>query len=132
MSSTHETVTDGTPLETGEVSLRNARILRHSLIFIVLIAMWEAGSRLGLLDPLFYPRPTNILNSLWLIYFKTGNVWYHLYSTMGLVVMGWIAGSILGVGLGALVGFNATIRRFIKPYIIVLEATPRINSRSCL
>jgi NitT/TauT family transport system permease protein len=126
MSSTHETVTDGTPLETGEVSLRNARILRHSLIFIVLIAMWEAGSRLGLLDPLFYPRPTNILNSLWLIYFKTGNVWYHLYSTMGLVVMGWIAGSILGVGLGALVGFNATIRRFIKPYIIVLEATPRI------
>lgn len=40
--------------------------------------------------------------------------------------MGWIAGSILGLGLGALVGFNPLVRRFLKPYIIVLEATPRI------
>lgn len=106
--------------------LRNRRIVNHICIFLALILLWEIGSRLGWLDPLFYPRPTDILRSFWLIYFENANVWFHLYSTMSLVILGWILGSILGIGLGALVGFNALIRRFLKPYVIVLEATPRI------
>ena len=102
------------------------RAIRHAGIFLALIGAWEIGARLGWLDPLFFPSPSNILNSFWLIYIKNGNVWHHLYATMGLVMMGWIAGSVLGVGLGALVGFNPLVRRFMQPYVIVLEATPRI------
>jgi len=108
------------------ISLRNRRILIHAGIFIALIALWEISSRLGWLDPLFYPRPSAILNSFWLIFVVNGNIWYHLYVTLGLVFLGWVAGSVLGVGLGALVGFNPVVRRFLKPYVIVLEATPRI------
>lgn len=120
-----DATTAATPT-SGGMTLRQRRILNHATIFIALIAMWEIGSRIGWLDPLFYPRPSSILNSFYLIYFKNGNVWHHLYVTMGLVLMGWVAGSVLGVGLGALVGFNPLVRRFIKPYVIVLEATPRI------
>ena len=107
-------------------TVRRKRILRHAGLFLTLILMWEFGSRIGWLDPLFYPRPSNIMRSFWLIYFKNGNVWYHLYATMSLVFLGWIGGSILGIGLGSLVGFNSVLRRFLKPYVIVLEATPRI------
>jgi NitT/TauT family transport system permease protein len=108
------------------VSLRNRRLMTHSGIFLTLIIVWELASRAGWLDPLFYPRPSNILNSFWLIYFKNGNVWEHLGVTMGLVFMGFVGGSILGVVLGSLVGLNGLVRRFLKPYVIVLEATPRI------
>jgi NitT/TauT family transport system permease protein len=114
------------PADKGAVSLRNRRIMTHAAIFLGLVMMWEIGSRMGWLDPLFYPRPSHILNSFWLIYIENGNVWFHLYATMILVFAGFAAGSILGVGLGALVGFNAVVRRFLKPYVIVLEATPRI------
>ena len=107
-------------------SLRNRRIAKHIGIFLALIILWEIGSRIGWLDPLFYPRPSNILRSFWLIYVANANVWFHLYATMSLVLLGWILGSVLGIGLGALVGFNAVLRRFLKPYVIVLEATPRI------
>jgi len=108
------------------LSLRNRRIAKHIGIFLALIILWEIGSRIGWLDPLFYPRPSNILRSFWLIYVANANVWFHLYATMSLVLLGWILGSVLGIGLGALVGFNAVLRRFLKPYVIVLEATPRI------
>ena len=106
--------------------LHNHRIFKHAGIFITLILLWELGSRLGWLDPLFYPRPSAILHSFWLIYVENGNIWFNLYATMTLVLMGWLAGSVLGVSLGALVGFNPSLRRFLKPYVIVLEATPRI------
>lgn len=102
------------------------RLVTHAAIFLSLILAWETGSRIGWLDPLFFPRPSEILASFFRIYVTQGNIWYHLYVTLGLVFAGFAAGSILGIVLGSLVGFNPLVRRFIKPYVIVLEATPRI------
>lgn len=81
---------------------------------------------MGWLDPLFFPKPSDIIASIFRIYITQGNVWFHLYVSLGLVLAGFIAGSLLGVLLGSLVGFIPLVRRFIKPYVIVLEATPRI------
>ena len=106
--------------------LRARRVVTHVAIFLALVLTWEVASRAGWLDPLFYPRPTQILASFWRIYVTQANVWWHLYVSLGLVLLGFIAGSILGAGLGALVGFNPLVRRFLQPYVIVLEATPRI------
>lgn len=111
---------------TLRFTIGHRRILTHAGLFAALVLLWETGAGTGFLDPLFFPSPSAILHSVWLIYIVNGNVWFHLYSTMGLVLMGWVAGSFLGIGLGALVGFNAVLRKFLKPYIIVLEATPRI------
>ena len=124
--SVRETILTPEAIRQAQQKTRNQRIMVHASIFITLIILWELGSRIGWLDPLFYPRPSNIMRSFWLIYIQNGNVWYHLYATMSLVAMGWVFGSILGIGLGALVGFNSMLRRFLKPYVIVLEATPRI------
>jgi len=98
----------------------------HAAIFLGLMALWQTGSWTGFLDPLFFPAPLDILASFWRIYVTQGNIWYHLYVSLGLVLAGFTMGSILGVGLGAVVGMNATVRRFLQPYVIVLEATPRI------
>ena len=40
------------------------RVGKHILIFTALIAAWEAGSRLGWLDPLTTPRPSDIARSI--------------------------------------------------------------------
>lgn len=115
----------GDPLAATQ-RLRIRRILTHTALFLGIILAWEWGARTGRLDPLFYPMPSGILRSFWLIYVENGNIWKHLYVTMGLVLAGFAAGSVLGMGLGALVGFNPLVRRFLQPYVIVLEATPRI------
>ncbi len=112
--------------EGAGLTLGTRRLLTHGGVFFALLLVWEIGSRTGFLDPLFYPRPTDILASFWRIYVTQGNVWFHLYASLGLVFAGFFFGSVMGIGLGALVGFNPLVRRFIKPYVIVLEATPRI------
>lgn len=116
------------PLGHGRATggLRLRRLATHAGLFLALVLAWEWGARTGYLDPLFFPRPSGILNSFWLIYVENGNIWKHLYVTMGLVLAGFVGGSVLGMGLGALVGFNPLVRRFLQPYVIVLEATPRI------
>ena len=114
------------PPASGNRNLRLRRGLNHAAIFLGLILAWEWGARTGRLDPLFFPRPSAILHSFWLIYFENANVWRHLHVTLGLVFVGFLAGSALGMGLGALVGLNPLVRRFLQPYVIVMEATPRI------
>lgn len=111
---------------TGDARLRRQRLLTHLGIFGTLVLLWELGAQAGWLDPLFFPAPSAILTSFWRIYVVQANIWYHLYVSLGLVLAGFTAGSVLGIGLGALVGMNAMVRRFLQPYVIVLEATPRI------
>lgn len=115
------------PVGTGlGMSPARARLARHLAIFGMIVVLWEAASRLGLIDPLFLPAPSAIIAAFVSLYVTVGNAWYHLGITLVEVFAGFFAGSALGIGLAILVGLNATVRRFMKPYIIVLEATPRI------
>lgn len=110
----------------ADASLRRRRLLNHVAIFLVLILGWEIGTRTGVLNPLLFPLPSQILVSFYVIYIGNANVWYHLYVTLTEVFAGFLAGSVLGISLAVVVGLNPLARRFLQPYVIVLEATPRI------
>jgi len=123
---TGNSIIGAAPKPLSGLTIGQRRLVNHAAIFFGLIALWELGAQTGMLDPLFFPSPSAILRSFWLLYIANGNIWPELYATLSLVLMGWLTGSALGVGLGALVGLNPVLRRFLQPYVIVLEATPRI------
>lgn len=113
------------PLESGGGS--KGRIARnHLVILFSILGLWEAGSHFGMLDPLFFPRPSDILIGFWRLYIVQANIWGHLGLTMAKVIAGFIAGSILGIALALVVGMSDRVRRYMKPYVIITEATPRI------
>ncbi|ETX28105.1 ABC transporter permease [Roseivivax isoporae] len=101
-------------------------IARHVAILVTLLAAWEIACRMGWLDPLFFPYPSAILVGFWRLYVTQGNIWPHLGLTMAEVLAGFLAGSALGIALAVCVGLIDRLRRYLKPYVIVLEATPRI------
>src|SRR5919106_2446983 len=102
------------------------RVVSHILIFAALIAAWEAGSRVGWLDPLTTPRPSDIAGSIFTIYLDQKNVYWHFFVTFVEAMAGFVIGSAAGGGLAIFAGLNEPFRRYIQPYILVPQVTPRV------
>ena len=102
------------------------RILKHLALFAGLLALWEYVTWSGLVDALIVPRPSEIAVAIVRIYYIQGNIWRHLWITMSEVLVGFLVGSLLGIGLAVAAGLSEVLRRYLKPYVIVMEATPRI------
>jgi NitT/TauT family transport system permease protein len=102
------------------------RVVNHILIFAALIAAWEAGSRLGWLDPLTTPRPSDIARSIFTIYVDQKNIYWHFFVTFVEAMAGFVIGSAAGIGLATVAGLNEQFRRYIQPYILVPQVTPRV------
>jgi NitT/TauT family transport system permease protein len=106
---------------------QNAWILtKHFILFFTLIGLWELAARAGWADPLMFPAPWGIVKQIFFIYFIQMNVWYHLYVTFAEAMAGLFVGSVIGIGLATAAALSLRFREYIKPYIIVIEATPRI------
>ncbi|WP_457940363.1 ABC transporter permease [Mesorhizobium sp. 10J20-29] len=98
----------------------------HAAILIALLSAWEWVTWTGIADALIFPRPTDILISAWRIYVVNANIWHHLFITVTEVLSGFVLGSALGIVLAIIVGLSPAVRSYLKPYVVVLEATPRI------
>jgi NitT/TauT family transport system permease protein len=101
-------------------------IAKHVILFVVLLSMWEVASRKEWIDSLIYPAPSGIAYQIWFIYVVQGNVWDHLFFTFAEALSGLFLGSIIGISLATAAALSLRFREYLKPYIIVIEATPRI------
>jgi NitT/TauT family transport system permease protein len=98
---------------------------RQVLALTGLLAVWEACSRAGLIDPFYAPAPSTVALTLYRL-FADGSIWPHIYATFTAALLG-LAG---GLVLGALLGFAAAMIRpladVLEPVMILLNAIPRV------
>src|SRR5258705_6056793 len=99
--------------------------IRQLAAFAVLLAVWEAAGRAGLLNPLYVPNPSRIGAAL-VDLFSDGRIWPHLDATFTAA----LGGLALGIAVGILLGVVAALVRFIaeliEPVMTVLNAIPRV------
>lgn len=100
-------------------------VARHIGLFALLMLIWEMANRLGA-DPLLFPRPTRIVAGMADIFFIDGNIWPHFYSTVLKAMLGMVIGTAIGMALGVAAALHGGFREYLKPYIVLIEATPRI------
>jgi NitT/TauT family transport system permease protein len=98
-------------------------IIRLVLVGSVL-ALWEylplsRGVRLWL------SSPSLIVAMLW-HWVLDGSLWGHLFATLSVMVMGYVAGSVLGIGAGLTLGCMPRLSRVLAPFISAFYALPKI------
>ena len=91
----------------------------------IILATWQAGATLKLLDPFFFSRPTDIAGrvALWV---ANGSLWRHLVVTLQEAVLGLIIGAAIGITLGFVLARSPFAARVLDPYIAMLNAIPRV------
>jgi NitT/TauT family transport system permease protein len=101
------------------------RWLRQAAALAVLLLLWEAAGRFGLLNPLFVPSPSQIGAALAEL-FGSGRIWPHLEATFTAALGGLAIGIVVGILLGVLAALIPLVAELIEPVMTVLNAIPRV------
>lgn len=95
------------------------------LVFVVLIAIWEWGSQSGWISKLVLPAPSEAFTA-----FKelaaSGNLWKHVSTSVSRLVIGWTAGTILGLLVGFSIGLFSLARAGLMPLVSAIFPIPKI------
>jgi len=98
---------------------------RQLAAFAILLAIWEAGGRAGLLNPLYAPAPSQIGGAL-LDLFDSGRVWTHIEATFTAALGGLALGILIGVALAVLAAMIPLVAELVEPVMTLLNAIPRV------
>ena len=99
--------------------------VRQLIAFLVLLAVWEAAARAGMLNPLYLPSPSRIGAAL-MDLFSDGRIWPHLEATFSAALGGLALGIVIGVLLGVAAALVPVIAELLEPVMTVLNAVPRV------
>ncbi|MBQ8200527.1 MAG: ABC transporter permease [Clostridia bacterium] len=94
-------------------------------ILLALILLWEAGSRMGLIDPFFFSSPRQIWDTA-VIKWQSGQLWRDIAYTASSTILGFLLGTSIGSILGLLLWFSRRTALVAEPWMIVLNALPKL------
>jgi len=92
---------------------------------VALLALWEAATRYGGVDPLILPPIAAVLRSLW-IGLVEGTYWTHIAVTLGQALAGYLIAVVLGVAIGAFIAQFWLVERTVYPYLVALQTLPKV------
>jgi ABC-type nitrate/sulfonate/bicarbonate transport system permease component len=102
------------------------RVLTAIWLPILILAAWEAGSALGLLNRLIFPPPSAIAHSAGEM-LAHGEIQQHLAATLTRLSLGFLIGSLSGLACGVVLGLLPWVRRSVEPIISGAYATPKLS-----
>ena len=95
------------------------------LVFLGLLAIWEAGSRYGVISPLVLPAPTEVYGALRNLV-ESGMLYKHLSASLTRLAIGFTCGTLLGTIVGVLTGLYSLPRAAFRPLVAAILPVPKI------
>ena len=90
-----------------------------------LVALWQLGASAGLIKSLFLPPPVAICAALYHLAIS-GELWRHLSASLMRLGIGWVTGTIFGIGMGLAVGLWSAFRSPGMAVVAALFPIPKI------
>lgn len=95
------------------------------LVFLAVVALWEAGSRSGVISNLVLPAPSEAFEAFRYLV-ESGQLWRHLSASLQRLVIGWTLGTALGIAVGLAIGLFSLARAGLLPLVSALFPIPKI------
>ena len=89
------------------------------------LVLWQTGASAGVIPTLFLPPPVAIARALWALT-VSGELWRHLSASLMRLAVGWIVGTVFGVGMGLAVGLWSALRSPGMALVSALFPIPKI------
>lgn len=94
-------------------------------LLLALILGWETGSRIGLIDPFFFSSPTQIWQTA-ILKWQSGALPRDIAYTAASTLLGFLLGTVIGSVIGLLFWFSRPVALVAEPWLIVLNALPKL------
>jgi NitT/TauT family transport system permease protein len=94
-------------------------------IVAAIIAYWEIGARVGLVDAFFWSQPSAIWETA-KTFFSSGNAYTDIAFTFRSTLMGFFFGTLAGSALGLSFWWSRNYAAIAQPYIICFESLPKL------
>lgn len=95
------------------------------LLLLFCLALWELAARVGWIDPFIGSSPSRLWAAILRLY-QAGELWGHIGVTLLETVVGFIAGTLLGTLAAVFLWWSATLNRILDPYLVILNALPKL------
>ncbi len=96
-----------------------------AIVFVILIALWEAGSQTGVISDLVLPAPS-LAFAAFMQLVESGLLWKHLGASLQRLIVGWTSGTVLGVIVGLMIGLFSVARAGLSPLVSAIFPIPKI------
>jgi len=94
-------------------------------VLALFLGLWELVTAVGWVDPFLMSSPSRIAKTIGTLY-QSGELFYHIGVTLLETLIGFFIAVAGGTLVALLLWWNETIRSVLEPYIVVLNALPKI------
>ncbi len=111
----------------GDASAVNSGRFYSILIVCGLIALWVLSSRLGLVEPFYWPTVGGTIERIGLLVsegFRNVSLWEHIGISVFRVISGVLLGAAVGIPLGFAMGLSSTARGLFDPIVEFMRPIP--------
>jgi NitT/TauT family transport system permease protein len=109
---------------------RSGTLLLQLAVGILILVAWELASRAGLINPILLGRPSLIGQRIFEmlagdeVYSRT--IYDHLWTTLQVVLLGYVLGSAGGIALAFVLGRSRFLSKVFEPLILSIASIPKI------
>ncbi len=92
---------------------------------VLILLVWEALARAGVLDARFVPAPSRVIVELAVLLWH-GDLLADIGWTLARVAVGFVLGAVPAVLLGIVMGLSPVLRAFLRPAIAAIYPIPKV------
>jgi len=113
---------DPTPSVGARLRGVGVRVLRASAAIVLFLVIWEVAPRLGLVDKVFLPPLSAVLESFWEL-LTSGELGKHVGTSLTRAGTGFAIAVLLAIPLGIAIGWWAGVAQFLGPFLELFRNT---------